>query len=77
VSDLWLSKPKPTSHGWQAEEPADRRCGWWRRATWAFERTFSEDDAQAEIGGKTQVIASLTAAMETLAAATAALRKAR
>jgi hypothetical protein len=37
---------------WQQKNRADKRSEWWRRITWAFERTFSEDDAQAELGWK-------------------------
>lgn len=37
---------------WQQKNRADRRSEWWRRTTWAFERTFSDDDAQAELGWK-------------------------
>ncbi|WP_454561911.1 hypothetical protein [Mycobacterium haemophilum] len=37
---------------WQQKNRADRRSEWWRRTTWAFERTFSSDDAQAELGWK-------------------------
>jgi hypothetical protein len=37
---------------WQQKTRADRRSEWWRRTTWAFERTFSADDAQAELGWK-------------------------
>ena len=35
---------------WQQKNRADRRSEWWRRTTWAFERTFSTDDLQAELG---------------------------
>lgn len=35
---------------WQQKNRADRRSEWWRRTTWAFERTFSPDDAQAQLG---------------------------
>jgi hypothetical protein len=37
---------------WQQKNIADRRSEWWRRTTWAFERTFSADDPQAELGWK-------------------------
>jgi hypothetical protein len=37
---------------WQQKNRADKRSEWWRRTTWAFERTFSADDAQAELGWK-------------------------
>lgn len=35
---------------WQQKNRADRRSEWWRRTTWAFERTFSTDDVQARLG---------------------------
>jgi hypothetical protein len=35
---------------WQQKNRADRRAEWWRRTSWAFERTFSTDDTQAELG---------------------------
>lgn len=35
---------------WQQKNRADRRSEWWRRTTWAFERTFSADDSQAQLG---------------------------
>lgn len=35
---------------WQQKNRADRRSEWWRRTTWAFERTFSANDAQARLG---------------------------
>lgn len=35
---------------WQQKNRADRRSEWWRRTTWAFERTFSGDDTQAFLG---------------------------
>jgi hypothetical protein len=34
---------------WQQKNRADRRSEWWRRTTWAFERTFSTDDNQARL----------------------------
>ncbi|MFN8100438.1 MAG: hypothetical protein U0Q20_02340 [Mycobacterium sp.] len=37
---------------WQQKNRADRRSEWWRRTTWAFERTFVADDSQAELGWK-------------------------
>jgi hypothetical protein len=37
---------------WQQKNQADRRSEWWRRTTWAFERTFSVDNAEAELGWK-------------------------
>jgi hypothetical protein len=35
---------------WQQKNRADRRSEWWRRATWALERTFNEDVRQATLG---------------------------
>ena len=35
---------------WRQKNTADRRSEWWRRTTWAYERTFSENDIEAEIG---------------------------
>ena len=35
---------------WQQKNRADRRSEWWRRTQWAFERTFSSDDAEARLG---------------------------
>ncbi|WP_235673637.1 hypothetical protein [Mycolicibacter algericus] len=35
---------------WQQKNRADRRSEWWRRTTWAFERTFSDNDSQARLG---------------------------
>lgn len=35
---------------WQQKNKADRRSEWWRRTTWALERTFTPDDIQAEVG---------------------------
>ena len=35
---------------WQQRNNADRRSEWWRRTTWAYERTFSSSDAEAEVG---------------------------
>ena len=35
---------------WQQKNQADRRSEWWRRTTWAFERTFSVDSGQARLG---------------------------
>ena len=37
---------------WQQKNRADKRSEWWRRTQWAFERTFSTDDVQAELGWK-------------------------
>ncbi|GAB4995172.1 hypothetical protein MAHJHV58_46410 [Mycobacterium avium subsp. hominissuis] len=35
---------------WQQKNNADRRSEWWRRTTWAFERTFSGDQEQRRLG---------------------------
>lgn len=35
---------------WHQKNIADRRSEWWRRVTWALERTFSADDAEATLG---------------------------
>lgn len=35
---------------WQQKNTADRRSEWWRRTTWAFERTFSGDQEQRRLG---------------------------
>lgn len=35
---------------WRQKNRADRRSEWWRRTTWAFERTFSDDDLQVGLG---------------------------
>lgn len=37
---------------WWQKNTADRRSEWWRRVTWAFERTFSSDDTEAALGWK-------------------------
>jgi hypothetical protein len=37
---------------WQQKTKADKRSEWWRRTAWAFERTFSVDDAEAKLGWK-------------------------
>lgn len=37
---------------WWQKNTADRRSEWWRRVTWAFERTFSADDTEAALGWK-------------------------
>jgi hypothetical protein len=37
---------------WQQKNRADKRSEWWRRTTWAFERTCSIDDAEAGLGWK-------------------------
>lgn len=35
---------------WQQKNRADKRSEWWRRATWALERTFSTNITEAELG---------------------------
>ena len=35
---------------WQQKTRADRRSEWWRRTTWAFERTFAESNNQTGLG---------------------------
>ncbi|MCZ4079104.1 hypothetical protein O1W68_14230 [Rhodococcus sp. H36-A4] len=35
---------------WQQKNSADRRSEWWRRTTWAFERTYGNTDAEAQLG---------------------------
>ncbi len=35
---------------WQQKNQADRRSEWWRRTTWAFERSLSANNAEAELG---------------------------
>lgn len=35
---------------WQQKNRADRRSEWWRRTQWAFERTFSPDAREMELG---------------------------
>ncbi|MBS2993054.1 hypothetical protein AC1659_27545 [Rhodococcus erythropolis] len=50
---------------WWQKNTADRRSEWWRRTTWAFERTFSESDPEAELGWKV---------LETLVASTLATK---
>lgn len=37
---------------WGQKNTADRRSEWWRRTAWAYERTFSDDAAQQELGWK-------------------------
>jgi hypothetical protein len=37
---------------WQQKNRADKRSEWWRRTQWAFERTFTTDYDQAELGWK-------------------------
>ncbi len=40
---------------WQQKNRADKRSEWWQRTTWAFERTFSVDDAESGLGWKVLV----------------------
>jgi hypothetical protein len=35
---------------WQQKNIADRRSEWWRRVVWAYERVFSDDDVQQQLG---------------------------
>ncbi|MEB3069905.1 hypothetical protein [[Mycobacterium] vasticus] len=35
---------------WQQKNRADRRSEWWRRTSWAFERTFAANTSQARLG---------------------------
>lgn len=35
---------------WRQKNTADRRSEWWRRLTWAYERVFSDDPAEQELG---------------------------
>lgn len=35
---------------WRQKNTADRRSEWWRRTTWALERTFSGDEDQRRLG---------------------------
>ncbi|WP_071288238.1 hypothetical protein [Mycolicibacterium llatzerense] len=35
---------------WQQKNRADSRSEFWRRTTWAFERTFSAYNVEAELG---------------------------
>jgi hypothetical protein len=37
---------------WRQKNDSDRRSEWWRRAAWAFERSLSDSDAEAELGWK-------------------------
>ena len=37
---------------WQQKNTADRRSEWWRRTAWAFERSLSDNDVEAELGWK-------------------------
>jgi hypothetical protein len=35
---------------WRQKNTADRRSEWWRRTTWAFERSLSNHNAEARLG---------------------------
>lgn len=35
---------------WRQKNTADRRSEWWRRLAWAYERAFSDDPAEQELG---------------------------
>ena len=35
---------------WRQKNIADRRSEWWRRVAWAYERVFSADDEQQQLG---------------------------
>ncbi|MCF6390636.1 hypothetical protein L2K20_27015 [Mycobacterium sp. MBM] len=35
---------------WRQKNTADRRSEWWRRLAWAYERVFSDDPAEQELG---------------------------
>lgn len=37
---------------WQQKNQADRRSEWWKRTQWAFERTFTTEYDEAELGWK-------------------------
>jgi hypothetical protein len=37
---------------WRQKNDADRRSEWWRRTTWAVERSVGSDDVEAELGWK-------------------------
>jgi hypothetical protein len=37
---------------WHQKNTADRRTEWWRRTTWAFERSLSENYVEAQLGWK-------------------------
>jgi hypothetical protein len=37
---------------WQQKNRADKRSEWWRRTQWAYERIFTTDYDQAELGWK-------------------------
>jgi hypothetical protein len=37
---------------WRQKNKSDNRSEWWRRTAWAFERTFSDSDPEAELGWK-------------------------
>ncbi|MDD4865607.1 MAG: hypothetical protein PHQ28_00260 [Mycobacterium sp.] len=35
---------------WYQRNRSDRRSEWWRRTSWAYERTFSDNDEEARVG---------------------------
>jgi hypothetical protein len=35
---------------WRQKNNADNRAEWWRRTAWAIERTFSDNNTEAELG---------------------------
>jgi hypothetical protein len=35
---------------WRQKNTADRRSEWWRRTAWAFERSLSDNNVEAELG---------------------------
>jgi hypothetical protein len=37
---------------WRQKNTADRRSEWWRRTAWAFERSLSDNNVEAELGWK-------------------------
>ena len=37
---------------WRQKNTADRRSEWWRRTTWAFERSLADNNVEAELGWK-------------------------
>jgi len=37
---------------WRQKNTADHRAEWWRRTTWAFERSLSDRYMEAELGWK-------------------------
>jgi hypothetical protein len=37
---------------WRQKNTADRRSEWWRRTAWAFERSLSDNNVEAQLGWK-------------------------